>query len=174
MRYNLFGCHELLKRRCFRAESKLMLFFFPFAVTFSSPSPWQGSSASTTVHEQRSFERKAEEDDGKVSFLSAISFQPSLLHVAPAFSQMMFQFERKMPTRVGSVGAARYLNRWHPEDRACERVTMETGRMTDTSRIRLLSCLLFPPPTPTPSPHNLPGTHMLRFRSAERRVLPLC
>lgn len=69
---------------------------------------------------------------------------PPLLYVAPVFSQMIFQFERKMPARVRSVGAASYLNRWHPEARACQCVAMETGRMTGISRSRLLSCLLFP------------------------------
>lgn len=75
---------------------------------------------------------------------------PPLLCVAPVFSQMIFQFERKMPARVRSVGAASYLNRWHPEARACQCVAMETGRMTGISRSRLLSCLLFPllPPSP--------------------------
>lgn len=75
MRCNLFGRHEWLKLRCFWSESKNWRFFsllWHFLPVSVSP-PRQGSSASTTVHEQRSFERKAEEDDGKVSFLSTMS-----------------------------------------------------------------------------------------------------
>lgn len=171
MRYNQLGSHELLKLRCFQAETKLMLFFsslWHFLPRLHDkvhlPPPLSMSSGPLSGRQRRMM--------GKWVFFQHWAL-PSLLYVAPVFSQMIFQFERKMPTRVGSVGAARYLNRWHPEDRACERVTMETGRMTDTSRIRLLSCLLFPLPPPS-SPHNLPGTHMLQFHSAGRWILPLC
>lgn len=105
---------------------------------------------------------------------------PPLLYVASVFSQMRFPFERKMPTRVRSVGAARYPNRWHPEDQACQCVTMETGRMTGISRGRLPSCLLFPhlPPSPVfttccaPTCCGSAGQKGLNYAVFQELVLP--
>lgn len=92
------------------------------------------------------------------------------LDVTPLSSQTMLWFERKMPR--GSLGGGFngccevsagvvVLHLTTPWGWACECVTMEIGRVTDTSRSRLPSCLLFPLP-PLSSHHTeTPGTHML-------------
>lgn len=82
------------------------------------------------------------------------------LDVTPVSSQTMLWFERKMPR--GSLGGGFngccevsagvvVLHLTTPWGWACECVTMEIGRVTDTSRSRLPSCLLFPLP---PRPHT--------------------
>lgn len=159
MRYNLFGCHELLKRRCFRAESKLMLFFFVFAVTFSSPPPRQGSSASTTVHEQRSFERKAEEDDGKVSLLSTMSTAISSLCCSCFLSNDISVWEKdadqggisrccKVPEQMTPWGSGMW---------ACHHGDRQNDRHIEDSVAVLPSVPTPPPPHPTPQPPQPAG-----------------
>lgn len=73
-----------------------------FHVSFLCPmscfSPPLQGLASCTVHEQRSFERKAEEDDGKVSLWMAGCLFFSFASVS---SQPALWFERQPSTRVG-------------------------------------------------------------------------
>lgn len=79
------------------------------------------------------------------------------LYVAPVDSQPALRFERRCLWVEWGVGL--YLLGWlcstWTEDTlwACECVTMVTGSVTDTSRSRLLSCLLFPLPPPILTPH---------------------
>lgn len=84
----------------------LSAFCFLPCPSVSPPSLHQGSSSCAAVHEQRSFERKAEEDDGKVSFPMAGWVSPGpALHVASVSSQTVLLFERERLGTVGGVGA---------------------------------------------------------------------
>lgn len=129
------------------------------SLVFPLSPPPQGSSSST-VHEQRSFERKAEEDDGKVSFWVAASFAHSggllfLLHPFPPQPAVLWLERKSVGLREASARVGRVAPvQTTPCAWACECVTMETGRATDTSRSQSLSCLLPPTPhTPSPPPH---------------------
>jgi len=71
----------------------------PLVLCLVSPLHLTGSS-SCTVHEQRSFERKAEEDDGKVSSWTAARFPPERpLSVALVSSLAALCFERRTSAR---------------------------------------------------------------------------
>ena len=128
---------------------------------FSSPLSflvWLLGSSSCTVLEQRPFERKAEEDDGKVSFWMADWFPVwTPLAVASVSSQAALWFESTTSTRVGFrqwESLLLHLNRRHPEDGAWKSVSpwRQAERQT---RVPLLSCLLSPHPTPPPPcPHT--------------------
>lgn len=165
----------------FTAKSNI---FYSFLSCFclTSPPSLQGSS-SCTVHEQRSFERKAEEDDGKVS-----SWMADWFTLEPPLSVFfLLPLNQCLGLREGDLQGWAQWPQWGvcqggcvaPEQTtpwgwACECVTMETGRVTDTSRSQLLSCLLSLYPPPLSSHHTeTPGTHMLPLcsRTCQQRCV---
>lgn len=163
------------KTNCYKRE--LCFFFFPSLWHFLSPvsvsPPWQGSSGSTTVQEQRSFERKAEEDDGKVSFLSTVSAASSSLPSSCFLSNDISVWEKHADQGGISRGckAPEQMTPWGSGMRVCHHGDRQNDRHIEESVAVLPSV---PTPSSLPSPHNLPGTHMLRFPSAERLILQLC
>lgn len=106
----------------FNAKSDVS-YFFDLYLHFIQ----QGSSSSTVVHEQRPFERKAEEDDGKVSW--CVGDSASLLGLlfmlfASVSSQTALWFERGgFETGVGGQGYIRTIGMpvCHCENRQSDR-----------------------------------------------------
>lgn len=95
---------------------------------FISACQLKGSS-SRTVHEQRSFERKAEEDDGKVSFFKDFFWLLVLLVFFLCFWGRYF-------TKDGIYWAEKLnicciASEYLASSEWSESVAMETGRVTD-------------------------------------------
>lgn len=139
-----------------------VIFFSPlvFSPCLLFSPPHQGSS-SCTVHEQRSFERKAEEDDGKVSFWMADWFTlgPPLFCCCCFSSQPALWFERRTSkgafsghSEVSASVVVLHLNRWHPED---GHASVSKWRQTDwQTHWGVSRCLAVCPSTQPPAcPH---------------------
>lgn len=141
------------------------LLFPTLSLCFTPPSLHQGSSSCTAVHEQRSFERKAEEDDGKVSFPMAGWISPGpAIHVASVSSQTALLFEREM----GWGWGVPHPNRRHPENQHASVSPWRQAEWQTHRGTRLLSCLLFPPFPHTSQPPWAPWhPHFATLRSAE-------
>lgn len=151
-----------MKTKCFLTfyNGKINSFYFY---------PPQGSS-SCTAHEQRSFERKAEEDDGKVSLWMAdwLTVWTFFFCCFCFFSTSALVWETAIYTGWGSGSghshvSARvfvlHLNRRHPED---GHASVSPWRQAEWQTHRGVSCCLaFCPFThPLRLHHNeTPGTH---------------
>lgn len=102
------------------------------------------------VPEQRPFERKAEEDDGKVSWCDGVSAGPP--PPPPSCGLLLNPLKRRCGLREEAPGRG-----WEggaaPQHSACHCVIVQTGRVTDTSRDSV-AVVPFAPPHPPPSPHT--------------------
>lgn len=137
---------------------KVMYSVFSYLFVLSLHLIQQGSSSSTMVHEQRPFERKAEEDDGKVSCcdggLASLLGLLFMLFASVILSNSAVVWERRLWDGSGRTGL--HLNNPHASVSSWIQAEWQTHRAT-----QLLSCLSFPLPShPTLSP---PDTHMLKL-----------
>lgn len=127
--------------------------FFSYLFVLSLHFIQQGSSSSTMVHEQRQFERKAEEDDGKVSCCDGGSASLLgllfMLFASVILSNSVVVWERRLWDRSGRAGL--HPNNQHASVSLWIQAEWQTHRGT-----RLLSCLSFPPSL---TPHSESPRH---------------
>lgn len=132
---------------------KVMYAVFSYLFVLSLHFIQQGSSSSTMVHEQRPFERKAEEDDGKVSCCDGSSASLLgllfMLFASVILSNSVVVWERRLWDRSGRAGL--HPNNQHASVSLWIQAEWQTHRGT-----RLLSCLSFPPSL---TPHSESPRH---------------